>query len=806
MKNKLVMLLLVLLTLIGLGCGPEAKVMHIEAKEQLIIQQSQELKVYYHGTEVPFENLQWTLSDYNIASIENGVLYGKDYGTVVVGVVDKTDTTHYCSKTIEIVPPYVEDIVVTGVTQMYIDKTTKLEATVVPSIIESPITWESSDETILIVDEGDILAVGVGIADVIIKCDDFEKRYQIEVLPTPTSVIISGKSNIAVNEVSLLTFNIEEEVTLTSSNEEIVTVVGNTIVGVKAGTATITAVKNIDPSVKGTIEITVTEAKNKDIEMTAEEKKTINDIISNMTTEQMVGQMFGIGFEVIQNGWGEQIQVDPTTGLPNAQFNRHDPVVPMLEFLAPYKFGNFTIHSDSGKDRKTLQLAVNTLKELAITNTGVEPFISINSTGGFIMSGITSLPTNMALSNAKASTIQAVNQLYASELRAVGINSVVNKYVCNNQDINSVLNTYGDSVKRAMAVATIASQGLQTNGVLMVPELSELDYYSEGRTIEEIKATDWKLIETAIKNGSQIISLPASIYIESSNTYYGVLSKEFLETYIRGSLNYDGIVLLGDDAVKNLMYDENVNAYLVQAINLGVDMISFDLRITNSYWGSTRAEVDRLLALYNHVLDAANNQEISYERLKEAVSRILLVKLRNNIINDETDYSNFNYNKVSSAITNYAPEFITTVGEKFIIDREDDVLVISEDYEYTGTQYSLGDNVRKFFEVRGYKNIDIYHAGTLNPSVILQNAKNYDKIFIAVSSMSANKNIGFAASRIKFIDFVDQMLEQNPNVCVIATGMPSALNYLPNIKNSILLYSYYEDNFESLCKVLNGEV
>ena len=806
MKNKLVLLLLVLLTLVGLGCGPESKVMHIEAKEQLIIQQSQELKVYYHGTEVPLENLQWTLSDYNVASIENGTLYGKNYGTVVVGVVDKNDTTHYCSKTIEIVPPFVEDIVVTGVTQMYVNKTTTLEAKVVPSIIEDPITWESSDETILIVDEGDILAVGVGIADVIIKCDDFEKRYQIEVLPTPTSVTITGKNSIAVNEVAYLTFNIEEEVTLTSSNEDIVTVVDNTIVGVKAGTATITAVKNIDPSVKGTIEITVTELKNQDIEMTEEEKDIVNEIIANMTIEQMVGEMFGIGFEVIQNGWGEQIQVDPTTGLPNAQFNRYDPVVPMLEFLAPYKFGNFTIHSESGKDRKTLQLAVNTLKDMAITNTGVEPFISINSTGGFIMSGVTSLPTNMALSNAKASTIQKVNELYSSELRALGINSVVNKYVCNNQDINSVLNTYGNSVTRSMAVATIASKGLQSNGVVMVPELSELSYYSEGRTIEEIKATDWKLIETAIKNGSQMISLPASIYIESSNTYYGVLSKEFLKDYIRGSLNYDGIVLMGNDAVRNLMYDENAKPYLVQAINLGVDMISFDLRVTNSYWGSTRTEVDNLLSLYNHIVNAAQNLEIPYERLKEAVSRILLVKLRNNILNDETDYSNFNYNKVSSAITNYAPEFITTVGEKFVIDKEDDVLVISEDYDTTGTKYSLGDNVRSFFEVRGYKNIDIYHAGTLTPSVLIQNAKNYDKIFIAVSTMSENKNIGFAASRIKFIDFVNQMLEQNPNVCIIATGMPSALNYLPNIKNSILLYSYYEDNFESLCKVLNGEV
>ena len=422
------------------------------------------------------------------------------------------------------------------------------------------------------------------------------------------------------------------------------------------------------------------------------------------------------------------------------------------------------------------------------------------------MGGITALPTNMALSNAHASTIQAVNQLYASELRALGINSVVNKYVCNNQDINSVLNTYGDSINKAMAVATIASQGLKSNGVVMVPELSELDYYRESRTLEEIKETDWKLIETAIKNGSQMISLPASIYVESDNMYYGALSKEFLGDYIRGALNYNGIVLLGNDAVKNLMYDENVNSYLIQAINLGVDMISFNLRITNSYWGSTRSEVDRLLALYSHIVDAAQNLEISYDRLKEAVTRILLVKVRNNIINDETDYSNFNYSKVASEITTFAPEFITTVGEKFIIDREDDVLVISEDYEYTGTKYSLGDNLRSFFEVRGYKNIDIYHAGTLTPNVLIQNAKNYDKIFIAVSSMSSNKNIGFAASRIKFVDFVDQMLEQNPNVCIIATGMPSALNYLPNIKNSILLYNYYEDNFESLCKVLNGEV
>ena len=114
MKNKILLLLLVLLTLVGLGCNTPTHIMHIEGKDKIIINQSEQLKVIYQGTELPLENLEWTLSDYEIASIENGVFYAKDYGVVVVGVIDKTNTLNYCSKTIEIVPPYVEDIVING--------------------------------------------------------------------------------------------------------------------------------------------------------------------------------------------------------------------------------------------------------------------------------------------------------------------------------------------------------------------------------------------------------------------------------------------------------------------------------------------------------------------------------------------------------------------------------------------------------------------------------------------------------------------------------------------------------------------
>lgn len=805
MKNKILILLFAFLALFMFGCQTEQSVMHIEGNNKVIIQKSQELKVFYNSEELPLTDLEWTLSDYDVASIENGVFHALNYGTVVVGVVDKNNPTHYCSKTIEVIAPVVEDIVVTGVHQLYIGKTAKLEAKVEPSIIESPIIWESSNEEVLIVDDGDILAVGVGIADVVLKCDDFVKNYTVEVLPTPTSITISGKNKIAVNEIAYLSFNIEDDITLTSSDNTIVSVVDNVVIGIKKGQATITAVKNSDNSVKGTIEINVVETKYQNIEMTEEERRIVEEVVNSMSLEQLVGEMFNVGFSILKSGWGEPVAIEPSTGLPYAQFNRNS-AIPMLEFIKDYKFGNFTINSDSGKDRKTLMLAIKTLKEFAMNNTGVEPFMTIHSTGGYIMGGMTSLPTNMALSNAHASTIQSVNELYGSELQALGINSIVNKYMLNNHDYNSSLNTYGSDLSKAMAISSIALEGLAKSNVLMVPDLTSSYYYEDGRTKDEIAQTDWKLVETAIQNGAQIISLPLSVHITSSDEYYGLLIPEYMKLYLREELNYNGVVMLGREALENILYEDSYYDYITLAINLGTDMLNFDITVTNSYWSSTKEEVDKLLSIYNHIIDSVNNGNITLERIKEAVSRIVLVKYRNNIIGNTNDYSDFNYSKVASQITNYAPEFISSVGEKFIIEKEDNVLIISENFDDTGTQYSLGDNLRKFFEVRGYKNIDIYHYDKLSPATILDNAKDYDKIFIALSDLRDNSNVGFAASRMNYIEFMNQMVEKNPNVCIIATNMPNVLNKVPNIKNAILLYNYYEENFESLCKVLNNEV
>ncbi len=807
MKNKFIVIILTLLALVLIGCENSNHNMYIDCEDTLVIEQYMDLEVYCNGKKLDNENLQWTLSDYNVANIIDGKLYGKDYGVVVIGVIDIEKQDHYCSKRVEIIEPYVTDIIITGVNEMYIDKSTTLTAQVQPEIIVSEITWESSNEEVILVDDGDVYAVGVGTADVIVRCDDFEKRHSITVLPTPTVITITGKTDVVVSEIVQYSFNIDDPVKLSSSNPEIAAVIDNAVVGVKEGTVVITAENTLNPSVKGTIEVTVKKGLAYDVEMTDDEKEKINAILENMTTEQMVGQMFNVGLAELYNGWGDHVEVEATTGLPYAQFSREDKQS-VLEFLAPYKFGNFTVYGISGDDRNRLQTATKTLSELAVSNTGVKPFISIESSGGFVMNAITSLPTNQALSHANINVISEIGKLSSSELKALGINLVFNEYISHN-DANDKLHLFGDDITKAMATAAIMDDAYQTNGVVFAHDTSIEYLYEDERAVEELQAKEYKLIESAILNGSQFITLPGTVFTAYNPDVTLGFNPEFIKDMVRGKLNYDGILMLDDSAISNVLYYEGSLDMVIDAINAGVDMVGFTVEFTTSRWSgqSYKNEANMFFGIYNGVIEAVNSGKITIDRIKESVTRILLNKLRNNILTETEDqYKDFNFNKVATQISNYAPNFITQVGGEFVLENDENILIVSEVYSRTGTTNSLGDCFRKFFEDRGFGNLTIAHCNTASPSNLYSNATKYDKIIIGVSTLNSRATIGVGDQTIRLQDFINEIAKLNPNVCVIATGLPDVMEQLPNVNHSILLYNYYENDFLSVCRVLNKEV
>ena len=802
MKSKIIFVLFLLLVFFSFGCDKnEVSKMYIQSEDYVIIDNSMELKVFYEDMELSKEKLGWTLSDYSVASINNdGVLYAKDYGKVVVTVVDKTNPMNYCAKEIEVIAPVVTDIVITGETELLIHKTIELKAQVLPEIIETPIVWESSNENIILVENGKVYAVAVGVADVIVKCDDFEKRYTITVNPEPTEIIIKGSSEIMVDGLSTFEYNIEDEVYLESSDNEVAEVIDTTVIGKKEGKVTITAYKKSNPEVKGTIEITVVKGKGY-IEMTSEEETKINEIISNMSLEQLVGQMFNVGITAISSSW-EQVAIDPTTGLPYAVFSRNDPQTSVVEYLSNYKFGNFTIKSTSGSSRENLLLAIKTLNQMGKNNTGINPFISYEYTGGRVMQAITAIPSNQALGSANTSTVNSVSNIFASELQALGINLVNNAYA-NTADFNDTLNKYNNDITKSIVSSEIVNKAYNNYGIVMMPSLSVSYAYEDSRSVEELKESDFRLIQAAINNGCQMLALPTSFYGNEYNNYL-FLSPEFMEDYLREELNYQGVVVIDNKTLETYAYDANLYNYAISAINLGVDMINFDIRFTTSRWNDAAYVTQRYLELYEKVLSAANSEEISIDRIKEAVTRILLVKLRNGIL-EEKQPIEFDYENVDAQLMNYMTKFISVEGELYKLSSEDNILIISQTYESTGTTNSVGDNLYKYLSSRGYKNVKVEHFNTLSPTTTLNNVQKYNKILIAFANINQNTKIGYAASAVNFLGFVKDIQGKNKNICNIYVSTPDYNSYFEGINNSVYLYNFYEEDFESLCRVLSQE-
>lgn len=810
MKNKVLVILLLFITMIIVGCDKENNKMYIQCDDKLIINQTMELHVYYDNNEVALENIEWSLSDYSIANVIDNKLYGKDYGVVNVTAIDITNSTHYCVKKVEIVEPYVQDILITGPNEVMIDKEITLEAEIVPSIINKKITFESGDEDIIEVDrKGNVYAVKEGTADVIVRCEDFEKRYTITVLPKPTTIIMTGNTEINIGETSILAFNIEDDIELISDNEEIVKGYDNMIVGISTGTAIITAISLEDSNVKGTITITV-KNENNDYSITNEEQEKINSLINSMTIEQKVGEMFNVGIYGIKSNWGPQLNIEESTGLPYAQFGYENSKESFVDFISSYNIGNFTVYDISGESKENLTTATKTLKQLGKNNTGINPFITIESTGGNIMDALVTMPSNQAMAIANSSVIDKINDLYAQELNALGINSVLNCYLNNNTNNNSSLNLYGEDIYKAMVTASTVEKAYKQNNVVMISDLSIYNQYYTASSIEQLKTLDYSLLESIVQNGSQMISIPIyQTYLKNNEVnYYSLVSKEFIQDYLCKQLNYQGIVMLDDAALTTISNDVDFESRVVNAINAGVDMLSFDINFTRTgYWiwdgndyyrddNYYRNEAYKMLGLYGTILNAVKEGTITEQRINEAVSKILVVKIRNNILEDTTVDSNLT--KIEQEINSYKGNFVKTVGDVVIKDNEK-VLIISESNSNTGTTNSLGDCLKKKLG----DNITVNHIKTLRCETVLNDIGKYDRIYIAVSNIY--NEVGVTIDTTPYIDFINQIKGKNPNICIIATGNSDVIEEIGNINNYILLYDCYEDDFLTLSEIMLGK-
>lgn len=192
------------------------------------------------------KSVSWKTSDSNIATVQDGIITGKNYGTATI-----TATSGNCSAEVVVtvcIP--VENInLSTESITLNIGDSRTVTATVYPeNSTDKTVVWTSSNESVATVNNGTIKAMAGGSTTITATCGGVSNSVSVKVLVPVTSITLSETSISVVKDGTYklkATVNpinsTEQSIAWISNDDSIATVVDGVITGVSEGTTSIEA-------------------------------------------------------------------------------------------------------------------------------------------------------------------------------------------------------------------------------------------------------------------------------------------------------------------------------------------------------------------------------------------------------------------------------------------------------------------------------------------------------------------------------------------------------------------------------------
>jgi uncharacterized protein YjdB len=192
----------------------------------------------------------WSSSDDSIATVADGVVTGVKPGTATI-TAKIGELTAVCTVSVKTVP--IEGVALDlSEATIEVDGTVTLAATVSPeNATDKTVTWSSSDESVATVADGVVTGVKAGTATITAKAGEETATCVVTVKDAVIAVtkvtLDKTEASVEVDGTVTLAATVSPEnatdktVTWSSSDKNIATVKDGKVMGVKAGTVTITA-------------------------------------------------------------------------------------------------------------------------------------------------------------------------------------------------------------------------------------------------------------------------------------------------------------------------------------------------------------------------------------------------------------------------------------------------------------------------------------------------------------------------------------------------------------------------------------
>lgn len=727
------------------------------------------------------EEIVWSTSDSNIATIDNtGKLYGVNPGEVTVYAKHNDIISEYLIT--------VFDISINEISSAIVGDIIKLDVTT--SALNNPVLlYSSSDDNIASVSsDGYVTFLANGTVSITVFLESDSSVFStIEINVKEKNVIACDLEMMQGSYNYLKYYQDGEEVnnglTWSVNDPKLAIVSGNIMLAVNKGTVTVNCKGNgIDESV----DVTIKEYKSE--KPSTEDLARVEEILSKMTLNQKVGQMFVVGLG--------------GTSLGND----------LKSAVQKCNFGNVIYMGYNVTSPNTLASLSNSVQDLLITNNTVPGFICTDQEGGRVArltNGGTHFISNMAMAGTNYfNNTYLEGVAMGKELRNYGINVDFAPVLdVNNNPNNPIIGirSYSDNPLKVGLYGVNMFTGLQSENVMGCSKhfpghgnTSTDSHYGLPQIdtgIDKLYQTELAPFISAVSNGIDSIMTTHIIFSAIDKTYPATLSEKVLTGLLREELGFDGLIIT--DGMEMAAVTENfggADEIAVLAVKAGVDILTYTSNNTPQ-------------TAHSGIMAAIKNGEITEERINESVRRILLKKIKYDVLdgykakNDNITEMLEEHNELN---IKFAMDSLTQVRGTFNgIDKSKKVLIISPT-----TNYDLGSNVNSFanyasnyLKLNGYTS-DFEEVSTnikANDSTrIVEKAKSYDVVVVAMSNV---KTSNYSRSA----NFVNSLAKLNNELVVIALDTPYDILSYSGVDNYICVYGYQKATVIALSRYLNGE-
>ncbi len=426
--------------------------------------------------------------------------------------------------------------------------------------------------------------------------------------------------------------------------------------------------------------------KEKEKELKLKVEKEIDLIISKMTIEEKVGQLFNVAIV------GKKLKPE------------------YKKLIENYSIGGFTLFNYNMRSRKQIK---SFIKELQ-SSSKIPLFISVDQEGGRITrykygKFLPPSPYLLGYIN-NLDTTKKVATYVAKDLHSIGINLNLAPLADILTDKrNHAIFDRSFSTKRDIVIEQVLAyvKALQANGVIATVK----HFPGQGSLKQDTHLTlpisniSNKLIhkreilpfKKAIDNGVVAIMTSHVIFGALDPKLPATLSKSILKDILRKKLGYKYLVFTDGLEMKAILKTFGLKAAVTLALQNGIDIITLNWDIKN---------VKRAI---NYALDAVKNGEISQKEIDKKLKRILIVKKR------------FLYNSTNSCFCEKREkinQFLNSLYKKAIIYQNISLKELKNKKIYS--------NIRLF---RKDKNIKYsrYISKDLKDSIIITSKNNLSK-------------------------------------------------------------------------------